>query len=76
MEMKDPALEVVNLNVRYGAYIAEQERVNQINVELGENINPNFPPKTVTINEPFGDQSLISSEDYLVSLIQTLLTFV
>ena len=29
-------------------------------------LNPNFPPKIIAVNEPFGDQSLISSEDYLI----------
>ena len=33
---------------------------------LGNATNPNLPPKTVIVKEPYGDHNLISSEDYLV----------
>eukprot|EP00349_Pseudokeronopsis_sp_Brazil_P001424 CAMPEP_0202961564 /NCGR_PEP_ID=MMETSP1396-20130829/5625_1 /ASSEMBLY_ACC=CAM_ASM_000872 /TAXON_ID= /ORGANISM="Pseudokeronopsis sp., Strain Brazil" /LENGTH=90 /DNA_ID=CAMNT_0049681477 /DNA_START=694 /DNA_END=966 /DNA_ORIENTATION=+ len=29
-------------------------------------LNPNFPPRYTQVQEPFGDQSLISNEDYLL----------
>jgi hypothetical protein len=62
----------VPLNERYNLYMTEQELTNQTNYNSGANtiatqVNPNLPPKTRVVNEPFVDSvsESISSEDYI-----------